>query len=78
MIGLYATSNPERTGPYLSRDLTVNAYPEAVQRFLGKTAEEVRFGERVRDPAAMGLIRVAHVNERLDRVLGGQRSAAAG
>ncbi|HLT92424.1 MAG TPA: glycosyltransferase family 9 protein [Woeseiaceae bacterium] len=78
VIGLYATSNPERTGPYLSRDLTVNAYPEAVQRFLGKTAEEVRFGERVRDPAAMGLIRVAHVNERLDRVLGGQRSAAAG
>lgn len=78
VIGLYATSNPERTGPYLSRDLTVNAYPKAVQQFLGKSVEEVRWGERVRDPRAMSLIRVAQVNERLDRVLGGNRRAAAG
>jgi heptosyltransferase I len=79
VIGLYATSNPDRTGPYLSRDLTVNAYPEAVRQFLGKSVDEVRWGERVRDPRAMSLVRVAHVNERLDRVLGNrEREAAAG
>lgn len=77
VIGLYATSNPDRTGPYLSRDLTVNAYPEAVRRFLGKSVDDVRWGERVRDPRALDLIRVADVNERLDRVLGGRRGAAA-
>ncbi len=77
VIGLYATSNPDRTGPYLSRDLTVNAYPEAVRRFLGKSVDDVRWGERVRNPGAMNLIRVAEVNERLDRVLGGRRDAAA-
>jgi heptosyltransferase I len=68
VIGLYATSNPGRTGPYLSNELTVNAYPDAVKRYLGKTVEQVRWGERVRDPAAMGLIRLAAVNQRIDTV----------
>lgn len=78
VIGLYATSDPERTGPYLSRDLTVNAYPAAVQKYLNRPVEELRFGQRVRHPGAMGLIRLAEVNSRIDRVLGdaGGRSAA--
>ncbi len=69
VIGLYATSNPDRTGPYLSRHLSINVYPEAVGRFLGKTVEDVRWGQRVRDPGAMGLIRLASVNQRMDQVL---------
>lgn len=69
VIGLYATSNPDRTGPYLSRNLTVNAYPEAARRFLGKSADELAWGQRVRDPRAMSLIRVAAVNAQLDRLL---------
>lgn len=73
VIGLYATSNPDRTGPYRSRDLCVNAYPEAVQKYLGKSVTELRWGQRVRDPGAMGLIRLAQVNERLDRLLSGSR-----
>ncbi|MBW3567544.1 MAG: glycosyltransferase family 9 protein, partial [Proteobacteria bacterium] len=36
VIGLYATSNPERTGPYLNREWTVNRYPDAVRKFLGR------------------------------------------
>lgn len=68
VIGLYATSNPLRTGPYLSQDSSVNVYPEAVGRFLGKTVEDLRWGQRVRDPGAMGLIRLASVNQRLDQV----------
>jgi heptosyltransferase I len=76
VIGLYATSNPDRTGPYLSRDLTVNAYPEALQKFLGKSVEEVRWGQRVRDPRAIGLIRLAQVNEQIDRLFEGRTAAA--
>ncbi|HEX2139223.1 MAG TPA: glycosyltransferase family 9 protein [Woeseiaceae bacterium] len=68
VIGLYATSNPDRTGPYLSRNLTVNAYPEAARRFLGKSVDELRWGQRVRDPRAMSLIRVASVNAQIDRL----------
>lgn len=71
VIGLYASSNPERTGPYLSRHLCVNMYPEAVGRFLGKKVEDLRWGQRVRDPGAMGLIRLASVTQRIDQVLSG-------
>lgn len=68
VIGLYATSNPDRTGPYRSRHLIVNAYPEACEKFLGKPVAALRWGQRVRDPNAMGLIRLARVNEKIDEV----------
>ena len=32
VVGLYATSNRHRTGPYFSQHLVVDKYPEAVQR----------------------------------------------
>jgi len=70
VIGLYATSNPQRSGPYLSRAVTVNAYPDAVGRYLGKTVDQVRWGQRVRNPGAMDLIRLASVNKSIDTVFG--------
>lgn len=70
VIGLYATSNPERTGPYNARHLTVNKYPEAVQLEFGKNVSDIRFGTRVRDPNAMSLIQVDDVLEKADLVLG--------
>lgn len=66
VLGLYASSNPDRTGPYVSRQLTVNRYPDAVRRFLGKSVDEVRWGQRVRDPEVMSLITVADVTRKLD------------
>jgi heptosyltransferase I len=75
VIGLYATSNPDRTGPYLSRHLVVNAYPEAVRREFGKPVDAIAWGRRVRDPAAMELIRAQDVEARLDQVLGGPDAA---
>lgn len=72
VIGLYATSNPDRSGPYLSRELTVNCYPDAVEQFLGKKVSQLRWGERVRDPGAMGLIRLASVTQRIDRIFSKQ------
>ena len=75
VVGLYATSNRFRTGPYLSQDLVVDAYPRAVQREFGKSVEEIPWGARVRDPSAMGLISVDEVKKAIDRVLG---KAAAG
>ena len=70
VIGLNATSNPDRSGPYLSSNLTVNAYPEAVDRFLRKTPEQLRWGQRVRDPGAMDLIQLRDVNAKIDQVFG--------
>jgi len=68
VIGLYASSNPARTGPWLSQHLVVNCYPQAVARELGGT--KPRFGQRVRNPEAMALISVEMVTERIDQVLG--------
>jgi heptosyltransferase I len=71
VVGLYATSNRFRTGPYLSQGLVVDAYPRAVQREFGKSVEEIPWGARVRDPSAMDLISVDEVKRAVDRVLGG-------
>jgi len=66
VIGLYATSNPERTGPYNSRKFTINRYPDAIRQYLGKNTDEVRWGQRVRHPDAMSLIEVEDVVEKID------------
>ena len=70
VIGLYATSNPHRSGPYLSMGTVVNAYPDATGRFLGKTPAELRWGQRVRDPGAMDLSRLRDVNQKIDQIFG--------
>jgi heptosyltransferase I len=70
VIGLYATSNPDRTGPFVSRRLTVNRYPDAVEKYLGKSVGDIRWGRRVRHPDAMDLIEVADVTAKVDMVLG--------
>ena len=69
VVGLYATSNPGRTGPYLSGDLTVNRYPDAVRKYLHKQADELRWGRRVRHPDAMELITVDDVTGKIDEFL---------
>jgi heptosyltransferase I len=66
VLGLYATSNPERTGPYASRELTVNRYPDAALKYLGKPVDKLRWGQRVRHPEAMDLITIEDVMGKID------------
>lgn len=56
VIGLYATTNPDRAGPYLSQQWRIDRYPEAVRKYLHKSVDEVPWGTRVRNPQAMALI----------------------
>jgi heptosyltransferase I len=69
VIGLYATSNPMRTGPYFSRQWVVDKYPEALEADLGKTVDQVPWGKRVRNPAAIDRIRVSDVTDKLDSLM---------
>jgi len=69
VVGLYATSNRHRTGPYFSQDLVADRYPDAVAAEFGKAAESLRWGQRVRDPAAMELITLAEVAAKVDTAL---------
>lgn len=66
VIGLYATSNPDRTGPYLSGTFTINRYPDAINHFLDKNVADVAWGQRVRDADAMDLITVQDVLHNVD------------
>jgi heptosyltransferase I len=66
VVGLYATSNRFRTGPYFSQHLVVDKYPEAVEREFGRPIDTLRWGQRVRDPDAMSLITVPDVTAKLD------------
>jgi heptosyltransferase I len=66
VVGLYATSNRLRTGPYFSQHLVVDKYPEAVQREFKTNVNALRWGQRVRNPDAMDLIQVGDVIEKLD------------
>jgi heptosyltransferase I len=73
VIGLFATSNRARTGPYNSQDLVVDRYPEAVNREFGKPVSSLRWGQRVRDPDAMDLIGTQDVTAKIDMVLRSDR-----
>jgi heptosyltransferase I len=74
VVGLYATSNRRRTGPYFSQHLVADRYPEAIRREFGKDVSEVAWGQRVRDPDAMNLITLDDVTTKVDLVLGPGRT----
>ena len=78
VIGLYATTNPDRARPYGSARWTVNRYPDAVRRAFGCPVDEVPFGRRVRDPQAMELITVDDVTAKLDELAAGAVDERAG
>jgi len=75
VIGLYATSNRFRTGPYLSQRWVVDHYPEAVRREFGTGVDQLPWGVRVRDPDAMDLIQVEEVTARLDEYFASSSTA---
>ncbi len=66
MGGLYATTNPDRTRPYLSAEYAVNRYPEAVMAKHNTTVDRVPWGTRVRDAGTMDRIEVNDVTRTLD------------
>ncbi|MFK8019092.1 MAG: glycosyltransferase family 9 protein [Pseudomonadales bacterium] len=68
-IGLYASSNPERTGPYRWQNLTVNKYPQALQSHMNKAVSQVPWGQRVRHALVMSEISVVDVVEKIDLIL---------
>ena len=70
VIGLYASSNPLRSGPYNSQSFLVNAYPDALQKYNRRTMQQARWGERVRDPRVMEMISLEAVIDKVETCLG--------
>ncbi len=69
VIGLYAATNPARSGPYLSREWCVNAYAEAARKFRGKEPDELPWTEKIEKPGVMDLVTVDAVGAKLDELL---------
>jgi heptosyltransferase I len=70
VIGLYAATNPARSGPYLSGRWCVDAYPRAARAFRGCTPAELPWGHKIEEPGVMDLIGVDEVTARIDELLG--------
>lgn len=69
VIGLYAHSNPRRTGPYLSQEYVVSVYDECAQEQHGKPWQALPYGTRVKGAELMEKISVEAVIQTLKRVL---------
>jgi heptosyltransferase I len=69
VVGLYAATNPARSGPYFSRDLCVDRFDEAARRYLGKAAAELPWRTKIERPGVMDLIEPAAVIAQLEAAL---------
>jgi heptosyltransferase I len=67
VLGLYAASNPLRSGPYTSLPWCVNRYDQALQTFAHTTASKARWGTKAEFEGAMELIEVADATDMLDK-----------
>ncbi len=69
VIGLYACTDPHRSGPYSDLRWTVDRYSEASEKLLGKPASELRWGTRIERDGAMELIHVDAVIDAFERCI---------
>jgi heptosyltransferase I len=69
VIGLYAATNPQRSGPYLSRQWCVDKYDVAARRLLGKSAVDLPWTTKIERPGVMDLITPDDVIKKLHSVM---------
>lgn len=69
VIGLYAATNPARSGPYLSRQWCVDRYDAAARRFLGKPAADIPWTTKIEKPGVMDLIEPEDVIRKLHAII---------
>lgn len=76
VIGLLATSDGRRTGPYNSLHWSVDRFDAAARKFAGRPASSLPWGRRFQRPGAMELITVEDVLERFEALHTASRSAS--
>ena len=58
VLGLHAASNPRRSGPYSDIRFCVDRYDDAARKYLGKPANELRWGTKIEHDGVMDLVTV--------------------
>jgi heptosyltransferase I len=76
VIGLYAATNPARSGPYRSLRWSVSRFDEAARRFKGREPSALPWWVKIEKPGVMELIRPQDVMQRLDELM--RRDPSAG
>lgn len=74
VVGLYAIAPAALSGPYHSREFTVDRFDEAARLYLGRPADELPWNRRVHHPDAMKLIPVNAVFTQVESALARVRS----
>jgi heptosyltransferase I len=69
VVGLYAHSNPLRTGPFNNLTEVVSVYPECIEAQYQKTWQDLPWGIRAKGDGLMTKIPVKEVLTQVDRVL---------
>ncbi len=69
VIGLYAHSNPRRTGPYLYQEYVVNAYDDIIKKQKNTGWESLPWNTRAKGEDLMNEISVDAVIEKVNAVL---------
>jgi heptosyltransferase I len=69
VIGLFAATDLDRSGPYSDRRWSLDHYDEAARRFMKKPASELRWGKRVEFPGVMELVGVDETRAKFDALV---------
>jgi heptosyltransferase I len=69
VLGLYAATNPDRSGPYFSRSWCVNKYEEAARKYYGRSASELPWTTKIEKAGVMDLIQPPDVTRKLDQLM---------
>lgn len=66
VIGLHAASNPDRSGPYLSREWCINKYDQAANKYKNKSSNQLKWGTKLEYDGVMDLITIKDVTNKLE------------
>ncbi|GHX38932.1 glycosyltransferase family 9 protein [Vibrio cholerae] len=69
VLGLYAHSNPKRTGPYFNVNDVVSVYEQAVTQQQGKPLEQLAWSTRAKGDSLMQAITTDAVIHQFDRMM---------
>jgi heptosyltransferase I len=69
VIGLYAATNPARSGPYLSQQWCVDRFAAAALQYRGRPPEALPWSTKIEMPGVMELINIDAVTGRLDALM---------
>lgn len=69
VIGLYAHSNPRRTGPYNNVQNAVSVYDQVIKQQTGTNWQELPWGKRAKGKDLMSQITVQAVQQQMDVLL---------